>query len=72
MEINIGDSVRTKSVMFFVDAHNPITGEWIEVQFPRWHRLTVVAVCHDKDEETVQVQLPNGFVATLDWGDIEQ
>ena len=61
--------MRTVNMMFFVDATHPETGEEIEVQFPRWHRLTVIGV--NAADDTVDVQLPDGFVATMDTGDLE-
>jgi hypothetical protein len=67
--IKVGDTVRTENMMFFVDATHPQTGEEIEVQFPRWHRLKVIGV--NLAENTIDVALPKGFVATLDIGDVE-
>ena len=40
----VGGTVRTKNMMFFVEAHHPETGDEIETQFPRWHSLKVLAV----------------------------
>lgn len=66
-EIAVGDSVRTKVQMYFVDAVHPKTGDEIETMFPRWHRLTVCGV----DTDTVDVELPEGYVATLSREDVE-
>jgi hypothetical protein len=66
----VGDRVQTKNQMFFVEASNPDTGEEIETMFPRGHSLKVIAV--DEREDTVTVQLPDGFEAVLYAGDLEQ
>lgn len=64
-----GDSVRTKNMMFFVEATNPETGAEIETQFPRWHRLQVLSV--NKAEREVTVSLPDGFESVLGFDDVE-
>lgn len=66
--INVGDSVRTKNQMYFVEANQP-ERETIEVRFTRWHRLTVCGI--DLKKNTVTVQLPDGYTATLDANDVE-
>lgn len=68
-DIKPGDSVRTVNQMYFVEATNPQTGETIETRFPRGHRLTVVGV--NPQDDTIDVQLPDGFVATLPSNDLE-
>lgn len=69
MDIEIGDSVRTTKQLYFVDATNPETGEAIETYFHKWDRLIVCGIDHV--EGTVDVQLPEGFVATLDMEYVE-
>lgn len=68
-KIEVGSTVRTKYTLLFVDATHPETGQEIETMLPRWHRLKVIAV--DVENCTVDVQLPDGFVATLDTGNVE-
>jgi hypothetical protein len=67
--IEIGDLVSTKRAMFFVEATHPETDDDIEVFLPRWHTLAVCGV--DNKEGTVDVKLPDGYVATLASDDVE-
>lgn len=64
----VGDTVWTRKMMFFVDATHPATGNEIETCFPRRHALKVVGV----GEDTVDVELADGFVATLDNADVDE
>ena len=66
---DIGDSVRTKTTMFFVEATHPEYGEAIEVRLPKWHRFIVCGVFDDT--RMVEIQLPDGYVATLSYDDVE-
>ena len=66
----VGETVRTVNMMFFVEATHPETGHEIEVQFPRWHRLKVLAV--NTKEKTVALELPKGYVCTLPFADVEE
>jgi hypothetical protein len=68
-DINTGDSVRTTKQLYLVEASHPETGDEIETMFPRWHRLTVCGT--NAQEETVDVELPDGYVATLSQDDVE-
>lgn len=68
-EIAINDLVRTKNLMLFVEAKNPTSGEEIETIFPKWYRLNVCDVHHQ--ENTVDVELPDGYIATLSMDDVE-
>lgn len=67
--IQIGDSVRTVNQMYFVEATNPETNDTIETRLPKWHRLAVCDI--NSQNNTINVQLPNGYVATLDSQDLE-
>lgn len=63
-KLTIGDTVWTNVQMYFVEASNPVTGAEIETRFHRGQNLTVVAV--NEKENTIDVQLADGFVATID------
>jgi hypothetical protein len=68
-DLAVGDSVATVNQMYFVEAVHPETGDQIETRFPSGHRLTVCGV--DVKEGTVDVSLPDGYVATLPHTDLE-
>lgn len=61
--IQVGDSVRTTKQLYFYEAIHPKTGNVIEFFLPRWHRLTVTAI--DTKNDTINVQLPDGYIAEL-------
>ena len=67
--IAVGDSVFTLEQMYFVEAIHPKTGDEIETRLPRRHCLTVCGV--DTTEGTIDVQLPDGYVATLSRDSVE-
>ena len=65
----VGDAVVTKVQLHFLEARNPETGETIETKLPRRHHLKVCGV--DEKEGTVDVNLPDGFIATIPREDVE-
>lgn len=51
MSIEIGDTVWTNKILFFVDGHNPETGDTIELMFDSMATMTVVGKMEDGSYE---------------------